>query len=99
MSVIRQTTSKSLMLFSGRAHPQLADESAGHLGVTPTTPASYEFAIGQLFVRFEESVRGCDAFIIQSLSAPTNTLLREQLLMVDAAKRALAKRITVVAPF
>src|ERR671914_2458142 len=99
MSAIRQTTSKSLMLFSGRAHPELADEIAGHLGVTPTPTASYEFANGELFVRFEESVRGCDAFIVQSHTRPINKWLMEQLLMVDAAKRASAKRITVVAPF
>ena len=99
MSAIRQTTSKSLMLFTGRAYPELTDEIAGHLGVTPTPTASYEFANGELFVRFEESVRGCDAFIVQSHTAPINTWLMEQLLMVDAAKRASAKRITVVAPF
>src|SRR4051795_4928190 len=99
MSAIRQANSKSLMLFSGRAYPELATEIAGHLGVTPTPTASYEFANGELFVRFEESVRGCDAFIVQSHTAPINTWLMEQLLMVDAAKRASAKRITVVAPF
>jgi ribose-phosphate pyrophosphokinase len=99
MSAIRQTTSKSLMLFSGRAFPELTDEIAGHLGVTPTPTASYEFANGELFVRFEESVRGSDAFIVQSHTAPINTWLMEQLLMVDAAKRASAKRITVVVPF
>src|SRR3712207_4452867 len=58
MSAIRQATSKSLMLFSGRAYPELAEEIAGHLGVSPTPTASYEFANGELFVRFEESVRG-----------------------------------------
>jgi ribose-phosphate pyrophosphokinase len=99
MSAIRQTTSKSLMLFSGRAYPELADEIAGHLGVTPTPTSSYEFANGELFVRFEESVRGCDAFVVQSMTAPINTWLMEQLIMVDALKRASAKRITVVAPF
>src|SRR3954470_2876857 len=99
MSAIRQTPSKSLMLFSGRAFPELADEIAGHLGVTPTPTAAYEFANGELFVRFEESVRGCDAFVLQSHSAPINTWLMEQLIMVDALKRASAKRITVVAPF
>jgi ribose-phosphate pyrophosphokinase len=99
MSAIRQTTSKSLMLFSGRAFPELATEIAGHLGVTPTPTASYEFANGELFVRFEESVRGCDAFVVQSHTAPINTWLMEQLIMVDALKRASAKRITVVAPF
>ena len=99
MSAIRQANSKSLMLFSGRAYPELATEIAGHLGVTPTPTASYEFANGELFVRFEESVRGCDAFVLQSHTAPINTWLMEQLIMVDALKRASAKRITVVAPF
>jgi ribose-phosphate pyrophosphokinase len=99
MSIIRQTSNKSLMLFSGRAFPELASEIAGHLGVTPTPTAAYEFANGELFVRFEESVRGCDAFVVQSHTAPINTWLMEQLLMVDALKRASAKRITVVAPF
>ncbi|WP_029430862.1 ribose-phosphate diphosphokinase [Blastococcus sp. URHD0036] len=99
MSVIRQANSKSLMLFSGRAYPELTDEIAGHLGVTPTPTASYEFANGELFVRFEESVRGSDAFVVQSHTAPLNTWLMEQLIMVDALKRASAKRITVVAPF
>jgi len=99
MSAIRQTTNKSLMLFSGRAYPELATEIAGHLGVTPTPTSSYEFANGELFVRFEESVRGCDAFVLQSHTAPINTWLMEQLIMVDALKRASAKRITVVAPF
>ena len=99
MSAIRQTTSKSLMLFSGRAYPALAEEIAGHLGVTTTPTAAYEFANGELFVRFEESVRGCDAFVVQSHTAPINTWLMEQLIMVDALKRASAKRITVVAPF
>jgi ribose-phosphate pyrophosphokinase len=99
MSAIRQTTSKSLMLFSGRAFPELAEEIGGHLGVTPTPTAAYEFANGELFVRFEESVRGCDAFVVQSHTAPINTWLMEQLIMVDALKRASAKRITVVAPF
>jgi ribose-phosphate pyrophosphokinase len=98
MSAIRQANSKSLMLFSGRAYPELADEIAGHLGVTPTPTAAYEFANGELFVRFEESVRGCDAFVVQSHTAPINTWLMEQLIMVDALKRASAKRITVVSP-
>ena len=70
MSAIRQANSKSLMLFSGRAYPELTTEIAGHLGVTPTPTASYEFANGELFVRFEESVRGCDA------AAPARPRLR-----------------------
>jgi len=99
MSAIKQTNTKSLMLFSGRAYPELAEEIGSHLGVSMTPTSSYEFANGELFVRFEESVRGCDAFAIQSHAAPINTWLMEQLIMVDALKRASAKRITVVAPF
>jgi len=99
MSAITQTPTKSLMLFSGRAYPELAEEIGGHLGVAPTPTSSYEFANGELYVRFEESVRGSDAFIVQSHTSPINTWLMESLLMVDAAKRASAKRITVVAPF
>jgi len=99
MSAIKQATSKTLMLFSGRAYPALAEEIGGYLGVTLTPTSSYEFANGELFVRFEESVRGCDAFAIQCHAAPINTWLMEQLIMVDALKRASAKRITVVAPF
>jgi ribose-phosphate pyrophosphokinase len=63
----------------------------------PTT--AYDFANGETFVRFEESVRGVDAFVIQSHPYPINQWIMEQLLMVDALKRASAKRITVVAPF
>jgi len=99
MNVMRQQTHKSLMLLSGRAYPELAIDIAERLGVTPTPVTSYEFANGELYVRFDDSVRGSDAFIIQSHTAPINTWLMEQLIMVDAAKRASAKRITVVAPF
>jgi ribose-phosphate pyrophosphokinase len=90
---------KRLALLSGRAHPQLAADVAKILGtdVIPTT--AYDFANGETFVRFEESVRGVDAFVIQSHPYPINQWIMEQLLMVDALKRASAKRITVVAPF
>src|SRR3954468_22853031 len=96
---MRGESQRNLMLFTGRAHPALAAQIGAAIGVDPVPTASYEFANGELFVRFEESVRGCDAFIVQSHTAPINTWLMEQLLMVDAAKRASAKRITVVAPF
>ena len=99
MSVIQSPGRKSLMLFSGRAFPALADEIARELGVTVTPTSTYDFANGEIYVRYEESVRGCDAFIIQSHTAPINTSIMEQLIMIDAAKRASAKRITVVVPF
>ncbi|MBA8929835.1 ribose-phosphate pyrophosphokinase [Kutzneria viridogrisea] len=93
------TPKKSLMLFGGRAYPELAEEVAKHLNVTVTPQSAYEFANGEIFVRFEESVRGCDAFVLQSHGAPINQWVMEQLIMVDALKRASAKRITVIMPF
>ena len=99
MSAMSATPKKNLMLFAGRAHPELAQQVADELGVTVTPQTARDFANGEIFVRFEESVRGCDAFVLQSHCAPINTWLMEQLIMVDALKRASAKRITVVMPF
>ncbi len=99
MSGIRSKSRKTLMLFSGRAFPDLVEEVASELGVAPVVTSAYDFANGEIYVRFEESVRGCDAFVLQSHTAPINQWLMEHLLMVDALKRASAKRITVVAPF
>ncbi len=90
---------RNLMLFGGRAHPELVAEVARELDVEPVPTSAYEFSNGEIFVRFEESVRGCDAFVLQCHSSPVNTWLMEQLIMVDALKRANAKRVTVVAPF
>src|SRR6184192_813291 len=88
------------MLFSGRAYPELADEVADYLDCDVTPTSSYDFANGEIFVRFEESVRGSDAFVLQSHGgAEINRWVMEQLIMVDALKRASAKRITVVMPF
>ena len=99
MSAMSVTPKKNLMLFSGRAHPELAEQVSKHLDVTITPQSAYSFANGEIFVRFEESVRGCDAFVLQSHSAPINDQIMEHLIMVDALKRASAKRITVVMPF
>ncbi|SDP17055.1 ribose-phosphate pyrophosphokinase [Actinopolyspora xinjiangensis] len=99
VSAMSATPKKSLKLFSGRSHPELAEEVAKHLDVTVTPQAAYEFANGEIFVRYDESVRGCDAFVIQSHSSPINEAVMEQLIMVDALKRGSAKRITVVMPF
>ena len=99
MSSISVTPKKNLMLFAGRAHPELAEQVAKNLDATLTPQSAYSFANGEIFVRFEESVRGCDAFVIQAHSAPINDQIMEHLIMVDALKRASAKRITVVMPF
>ncbi|MGN6250327.1 MAG: ribose-phosphate diphosphokinase [Marmoricola sp.] len=99
MSGLKKTTEKNLMVFSGRAHPELAEEVSDLLGcgLVPTT--FRDFANSELYVRYQESVRGCDAFVLQSHTAPVNEWIMEQLIMVDALKRASAKRITVVMPF
>ncbi|SOC53924.1 ribose-phosphate diphosphokinase [Ornithinimicrobium cerasi] len=99
MTGILKTTQKNLMLFTGRAHRALSEEIAQKLG-TPLVPTeAYAFANSEIYVRFNESVRGCDAFVIQSHTAPVNEWIMEHLIMVDALKRASAKRITVVLPF
>src|SRR5271167_2893683 len=90
---------KKMMLFGGRAFPELAAEVADCMGVEPAPSRLYDFANGEIMVRFLESVRGCDAFVLQSHTAPINQWIMEQLIMVDALKRASAKRITVVCPF
>jgi ribose-phosphate pyrophosphokinase len=99
MSAKSGTPKKNLMFLSGRAHPELAEEVAKHLNVSITPQSAYDFANGEIFVRFEESVRGTDAFVIQSHAAPINQWVMEQLIMVDALKRASAKRITAIMPF
>ena len=90
---------KSLMLFSGRGFPELADEIGAALGVAPTPTDAYDFANGEIFVRYKESVRGSDAFVVQSIGQGVNKWVMETLIMVDALKRGSAKRITVVLPF
>src|SRR5688572_27828085 len=92
-------TKKQLELISGRAHPELAEEVAQHLGVKLTDANLVDFASSEMRCRFGESIRGADVFIIQSHAAPVNDSIMEQLIMIDAAKRASAKRITAVCPY
>src|SRR5579863_6205897 len=99
MTDVMPPGAKKLMLVSGRAFPELADEVAACLGIKPTPSRLFDFANGEIFVRFLESVRGCDVFVLQSHTSPINEWIMEQLIMVDALKRASARRITVVAPF
>ena len=99
MSGIKISGEKRLVVVSGRAHPQLAIDVAAELGTDLVETEARTFANGEIYARFGESIRGTDVFVIQSHCAPINEWLMEQLIMVDAAKRASAKRITVVAPF
>ncbi|MGI5188139.1 ribose-phosphate diphosphokinase [Promicromonospora sp. CA-289599] len=88
-----------LVLAAGRAHPELAKNVAKELGIDLLGVSAYDFANSETYVRFSESVRGMDLFLLQSHTMPVNQWIMEQLLMVDAAKRASAHSVTVVAPF
>ena len=92
-------TKKQLELISGRAHPELAQEVAQHLGIKLTEANLVDFASSEIRCRFGDSIRGADVFIMQSHAAPVNDSIMEQLIMIDAAKRASAKRITAVCPY
>src|ERR1700712_4945754 len=84
MSNLQVPTRKSMTPFSGRAFPELADEIAGHIGMPITPMTARDFANGEIFVRPEESVRGSDAFVIQSHTTPINHWVMETLILVDA---------------
>ena len=99
MTGIKTTGEKKLMLFSGRAHPELAEEVAHALGVGIVPTKAFDFANGEIYVRYQESARGADCFLIQSHTAPINKWIMEQLIMIDALKRASARSITVIVPF
>ncbi|WP_427016714.1 ribose-phosphate diphosphokinase [Pseudarthrobacter sp. P1] len=99
MSELSHNVDKKLVLASGRAHPELAEEVARELETELLPMSAYDFANGEIYVRSPESVRGKDVFIIQSHPAPLNNWLMEQLIMCDSFKRASARRITVVSPF
>ena len=99
MTGIKTTGEKKLMLFSGRAHPELAEEVADQLGIGVVPTKVFDFANGEIYVRFQESARGADCFLIQSHTAPINKWIMEQLVMIDALKRASARSITVIVPF
>ncbi|MCJ8504849.1 ribose-phosphate diphosphokinase [Kocuria flava] len=99
MTGITNPGAKRMVLLSGRAHPQLAENIAAELGTELVPTDAYDFANGETYVRFGDSVRGADAFLIQSHPAPINQWIMEQLIMIDSLKRASAKSITVVSPF
>ncbi len=88
-----------LKIFSGTAHPTLADGIAAYLGVERSDVLVMQFPDGETFVRINENIRGRDVYIIQPTCPPTNHNIMELLIMVDAAKRASAERITAVIPF
>ncbi|WP_354642051.1 ribose-phosphate diphosphokinase [Kitasatospora camelliae] len=99
MSGITTSGEKKLKLFSGRAHPELAEEVARELGTELVPTKALDFANGEIYVRFLDSARGADCFVIQSHTAPINQWIMEQLIMIDALKRASARSITAILPF
>ena len=96
---MEQATTKKLVLVAGNGNPELSQEIADCLNEPLGEITLSKFANGEIYCRFGESIRGCDVFVIQSHSEPINDRIMEQLLMIDAAKRASAKRITAVCPF
>ena len=100
---MEKVTTKRMALYSGRTHPGLAAEVAAHLGIDLGDPHLVEFANGEVRPRFAESIRGSDVFIMQTHygcdGRSINDSIMEQLIMIDAAYRASAKRITAVCPF
>ncbi|HVX21066.1 MAG TPA: ribose-phosphate diphosphokinase [Acidimicrobiales bacterium] len=90
---------RRLALVSGRSHPELASQIADHLGVRLGEANLREFANGEVHCRYDTSLRGSDVFIVQTHAGPVNDAIMEQLIMIDAAKRASAKRITAVCPY
>jgi ribose-phosphate pyrophosphokinase len=96
---IERGPQKRLMLFSGRSNPELAERIADKLGVSLGEVELKTFANGETYVRYDDSIRGSDAFIIQSGNPPVNDHLVELLIMIQAAQLASAKRITAVVPW
>jgi len=88
-----------LRLFSGSANPKLTTEIGSYLGIPDSLGVRKRFADGELYIQIQESIRGCDVFLVQPTSAPVNDHLMELLIMVDACRRASARQITAVVPY
>ena len=88
-----------LKLFSGRANPSLAEKICLYLGIPLGAIEIANFSDGEIYVQIQENVRGRDVFVVQSICHPCNDNLMELLIIIDALKRASAKRITAVIPY
>jgi ribose-phosphate pyrophosphokinase len=97
-AILEGKPSKNLILVTGRAHPRLAIDVAAQLGIDVLKTTSYDFANSEMYVRYTESVRGADVFVLQSHAGDVNKAIMEQLIMIDALKRASARSITAVCP-
>ena len=97
--IIRNSGERELVLAAGRAHPELANSVARELGTELLPVSAYDFASSETYVRYGDSIRDTDIYILQTHAAPVNQSIMEQLLMLDAAKRASARTVTAVCPF
>ena len=88
-----------IKIFAGNSHPRLAQEIASQLGLSVSDSVVKQFSDGEISVSINETVRGCDVFVVQSTCSPVNDNLMELLIMIDAFKRASAGRITAVIPY
>ncbi|MEA5552430.1 ribose-phosphate pyrophosphokinase [Anabaena cylindrica UHCC 0172] len=93
------TENHRLRLFSGSANLQLSQEVSRYLGMDLGPMIRKRFADGELYVQIQESIRGCDVYLIQPTCQPVNDHLMELLIMIDACRRASARQITAVLPY
>lgn len=89
---------KKMMLFSGSSYPELTGRIAEELGITPGKITRTKFKNGEIYIKFDESVRGADVFVVQTCCDPINDNIMELLIMIDALKRASAGMINAVIP-
>ncbi len=97
-AILEGTPDKRLVLVAGRSHPKLAADVANQLGIDVLETTAYDFASGEMYVRYTQSVRGADVYVLQAHSEPINNWIMEQLIMIDALKRASAGSITAICP-
>ena len=97
-AILEGKPDKNLILVTGRIHPKLAEDVAEQLGIDVLETTAYDFANGEMYVRYTESVRGADVFVLQTHADLVNKSIMEQLIMIDALKRASARSITAVCP-
>ena len=93
-AILEGKPDKNLILVTGRTHPKLASDVAEQLGIDILETTAYDFANGEMYVRYTESVRGADVFVLQTHADLVNKSIMEQLIMIDALKRASARSIT-----
>ena len=97
--MLSSNAARKLVLVSGRSYPDLARDIASYLGIDVLKTTLYDFANGEIYCRYTQSVRGTDAFVFQTHCQPINKWIMEQLIMIDALKRASVNSITAVIPF